>query len=98
MGTEARECGVQYDGLATPGNAPVYCVEMKGSFRLICRGGPGVHRSCPPTARVLLLIVSASTKRPIGGRTSPGYPSLELAGVPVFLRPVKVHKALSRHA
>ena len=80
-----------------PGNAPLYFIEMRGDFRVICHGGPGMH-TCGP-ARVLMITVSVSAKRVLGRRFGYGYiPAEELPGTPVSLRPVKAHTAPSKHA
>ena len=79
-----------------PGNTPVYFIQMQGNFRVVCSRGPDMD-TCPP-ARLLMLTVSVSAKRVLGRQFGYGYLNEELPGTPVFLRPVKAHKAPSEHA
>jgi hypothetical protein len=78
------------DGVKTvtspPARALVYFVAMRGSFRVVCKGGPGVQPTTCPPAPVLMARLSASTEKVIGWSVTNHYPDLESVGAPRILK------------
>ena len=78
--------------LLTVGSGSVYVVAMRGTFRVICEGGPCPANLAPGNRRtypVLMFWVPVSTMEVAGPDSDvfTGYPNLASAGVPVRLNP-----------